>query len=178
MANDNRPRSVKSPLLKALTRTNTLAGLMFIAVAVAGLWFGRELNFGTARRMGAGFMPQMLCWFLMGLGAIVMLQGLFERDPPGAASIEVEIADEPPQNLLSIFWVGASMVAFALLIEPFGLVVAIAALVLIASFAYRGIRWWETILTAVFMTALCWAVFVLGLGISVKVWPEGLPWTF
>ncbi len=178
MTNDNRPRTLRSPLLKALTRKNTLAGLMFIAVAVAGLWFGRELNVGTTRRMGAGFMPQMLCWILMGLGAIVMLQGLMERDPPGDASIEAEVADEPAPNLWSILWVAVSMVAFALLIEPFGLVVAIAALVLIASFAYRGIRWWETLLTAVFMTGLCWAVFVLGLGISVRVWPEGLPWTF
>ena len=45
-------------------------------------------------------------------------------------------------------------------------------LVLIASFAYRGLKWWETLLTAVVLTALCWAVFILGLGMTIKVLPE------
>lgn len=174
------PQQVRSPFLRALCRTDTLAGLMFIAVAAAALWISRDYPLGTLRRMGAGYMPQLLAWALMGLGIIVLCQGLLAGDRSAhtsAADPESDSADHK-QNLWSVVFVTASLVAFALSIERFGLIIAILLLVAIASFAYRGLRWWETLLTALFMIALSWAVFVLGLGISVKVLPEGLPWTF
>jgi putative tricarboxylic transport membrane protein len=160
-------------------RKNVLAGLLFIVVAAAGLWLSRDYNIGTLRRMGAGYMPQLLCWLLMGLGAIVLVQGLLGR---GGTILErgeeFDGVDLPPQNLWAVALVGLSLVGFALTIERAGLIVAVGVLIAIASFAYRGLRWWETLLTAIFMAALSWAVFVLGLGMTMKVLPEGLPWTF
>ncbi len=159
------------PLLKALTRKNVLAGLMFIAIAAFGLWLSRDYNVGTLRRMGTGFMPQALCWLLLGLGATVVVQGLLER-PAAIDPADAEQQVTVWQSLWPICVVAASMVAFALTIEWLGLVVAIVLLVLIAGLAYRGLKWWETLVAALVLTALCWAVFVLALGMSVKVLPE------
>ncbi len=164
------------PFLRRLARKNVLAGLMFIAIAALGLWLSRDYNVGTLRRMGTGFMPQALCWLLMGLGGIVLLQGLLEivvqpaqstsdSDDQGRSAMARE-------NYWSILFVAASLVAFALVIEQLGLVVAIVLMVAIASFAYRGLKWWETALTAAVLIAISWAVFVLGLGMTVKVLPE------
>ncbi len=161
------------PLLCRLMRKNVLAGLMFIAIASLGLWLSRDYPIGTLRRMSTGFMPQMLCWLLMGLGGIVLLQGLLAREvhvPPDEASA-TDRNSEGRENYWSIAFVALSLVAFALTIETLGLVVAIIALIVIASFACRGIAWWETIATAIGLTVLCWLIFVLGIGMTVKILP-------
>lgn len=161
---------MRHPFLLRLVRKNVLSGLMFMAIAALGLWLSRDYPIGTLRRMSTGFMPQALCWLLMALGCVVLLQGLLERtraDDP----VEAEIT-EARENHWSILFVAASLVAFALTIERWGLIVAIMIMVLIASFAYRGLKWWETLVTAGVLVALCWAVFVLGLGMTAKVLPE------
>ena len=36
------------------------AGLVFMLIGVAGLYFGSDLAFGTAARMGPGYFPTLL----------------------------------------------------------------------------------------------------------------------
>jgi hypothetical protein len=68
--------------LHLLARKNVLAGLMFIAIAALGLWLSRDYPIGTALRMGTGYVPRLLCWILMGLGAAILVQGLREKNAP------------------------------------------------------------------------------------------------
>ena len=68
--------SVFTPLARILPRPDVLAGLMFIAIAALGLWVSRDYPVGTALRMGTGYVPRLLCWILLGLGA----------DRPGAGA--------------------------------------------------------------------------------------------
>ena len=55
------------------------AGTFFMGLAALGLWIGADYAFGTPARMGAGFLPKVLCWALLGLGAIVTLIGVVRR---------------------------------------------------------------------------------------------------
>ena len=55
------------------------AGLFFMALAALGLFIGADYAFGTPARMGAGFLPKLLCWTLLGLGGIITLTGLLRR---------------------------------------------------------------------------------------------------
>src|SRR5688572_7462123 len=73
------------PLLRTLLRKNVLAGLMFIGIAALGLWLSRHYPVGTALRMSTGYVPRLLCWVLMALGAIVLFQGLRETAAPSPA---------------------------------------------------------------------------------------------
>ena len=57
------------------------AAAMFILIGIAGLWFGRDYTVGTAARMGAGYMPTMLSWLLIGFGFFVGLRALRMRGP-------------------------------------------------------------------------------------------------
>ena len=50
-----------------------------MAIAVLGLWLSRDYPIGTALRMGTGYVPRLLCWVLLALGACVLVQGLRER---------------------------------------------------------------------------------------------------
>ena len=160
------PAAFHHPALRVLARKNVLAGLMFIGVAALGLWLSRNYPIGTALRMGTGYVPRLLCWILMGLGAIVLVQGLREAD-----------RDRPAEGgalarLWPILIVTASLVAFGLALERLGLVVAIFLLIGIGSLAARGIKPWEAAATALGLILLSWAIFIEGLGLTIPVWPD------
>jgi hypothetical protein len=149
--------------LHILARKNVLAGLMFIAIAALGLWVSRDYPVGTALRMGTGYVPRLLCWILMGLGAAVLIQGLREKGaPPERVTL---------RQLLPIGVVSASLIAFALAIEQLGFVLSVLLLVGVGAGAARDIKIWETLAAAVVLVVLCWAIFILGLGLTIPVWP-------
>jgi len=149
--------------LHTLARKNVLAGLMFIAIAALGLWVSRDYPIGTALRMGTGYVPRLLCWILMGLGAAIAVQGLREKDaPPERTSW---------RQLMPIAIVTTSLVAFAMAIEQLGLVLSILLLIGIGAIAAREIKLWETLVAALALIVLAYVVFILGLGLTIPVWP-------
>jgi putative tricarboxylic transport membrane protein len=149
--------------LHILARKNVLAGLMFVAIAALGLWVSRDYPIGTALRMGTGYVPRLLCWILMGLGAAILVQGVREKDaPPERTSW---------RQLMPIVVVTTSLVAFAFAIEQLGLVLSIVLLVGIGAIAARDIKIWELLLAALVLIALSWAIFIFGLGLTIPVWP-------
>ena len=152
--------------LRALTRRDVLSGLMFIAFAVLGLWLSRHYPVGTAVRMGTGYVPRLLCWILLGLGALVLIQGLRQ------ARIAREPADDAAWGWRALACVTLSLVAFGLAIEPLGLVLSIVLLCGIAAFAAPGLRPLETVIAALVLIALSWGIFIAGLGLTLRVWPE------
>ena len=154
------------PFWRALARKDVLAGLLFIVVAVLGLWISRDYPIGTALRMGTGYVPRLLCWLLLGLGAIVLVQGL--RDTQGARSLSAgDISALRP-----VVFVTASLVIFGLSIERLGLVVSILLLIGVGAVAARGLRPVETLAAALALIILSWGIFILGLGLTIPVWPE------
>ena len=56
-----------------LARADVLSGLLFIGIAVFGLWASRDYPVGTALRMGTGYVPRLLCWLLLGLVVSILL---------------------------------------------------------------------------------------------------------
>ena len=58
------------------------AAILFLAIGIAGIYFGRDLAFGTASRMGPGYFPTMLSGIIVLIGAIVGLQSLVVEGPP------------------------------------------------------------------------------------------------
>ena len=59
-----------------------IAGGLLVLVAVVGLWLNTEHTLGSARRMGPGYMPMLVLWLQLGLGAIVLLLGLGNGPDP------------------------------------------------------------------------------------------------
>jgi putative tricarboxylic transport membrane protein len=171
MSTESPPSAQEHPLLRMLRRKNVLAGLMFIAIAAIGLWASRNYPVGTALRMSTGYVPRFLCWLLMGLGALVLIQGLLERDPHEPAR-ERGPGDGVIAQLRPVAVVTVSLIAFALSLETLGLVLSIFVLVAIASFASRELKFWETLAAAAGLAVLTWAIFVFGLSLPIPVWPE------
>ena len=146
-----------------LARPDVLSGLLFIAIAAFGLWLSRHYPVGTALRMGTGYVPRLLCWILLGLGVIVLIQGM----RPTALTLSPS-----PMAWRAVLSVTAALVMFGLSLERLGLVAAIALLTGIGALATRALRPLETALAALALIALCWAIFIFGLGLTIPVWPE------
>ena len=160
---DRQSHAAQSFAAQIFTRKDVLAGLLFMVVAVLGLWISRDYPIGTALRMSTGYVPRLLCWLLLGLGAAIFFQGL--RAPA--------VAGGPSGSVWRpVLAVTIGMVAFGLSIERLGLVVAIALLTGISALAARASRPVETVLAALVLAVLSWTVFIFGLGLTLPVWPE------
>lgn len=157
------PRPAKPSAWYSLGRADVLSGLLFIAIAAFGLWASHSYPVGTALRMGTGYMPRLLCWLLLGLGVIVLAQGLRQPAEPLRSS---------PQAWRAMLSVTLSLVAFGLSIERLGLVLAILLLTGIGALATRALRPVETAVAVLALIALSWAIFIFGLGLTIPVWPE------
>src|SRR5271165_4753037 len=155
-----------STLWRVIVRKDVLAGLLFCAAALFGLFLSRGYPIGTALRMGTGYVPRLLCWVLLGLGMLVLVQGLRAVDAGRAPSSSGASAWRP------LFFVTASLVIFGLSIERLGLVLSILLLIGVGAVAARDLRPLETLATALVLIVLSWGIFILGLGVAIPVWPE------
>jgi putative tricarboxylic transport membrane protein len=161
---ENRPPSLLSAQI--LLRKDVLSGLLFLGFAVIGLVVSHDYPIGTTLRMGTGYVPRLLCWLLLGLGALILVQGA------RAAAKEAELTVSTDGGWRPVVFVTVGLVVFAVTIERLGLVVSIALLTGIGSLARRELRAIETVAAAVVLILMSWAIFIKGLGITIPVWPE------
>src|SRR5437763_11414104 len=75
------PQPLPPPRAAMLRRKDLLAGAMFMSVALLGLWLSHDYPLGTAVRMGTGYVPRLLCWVLLALGAAVALTAFRSTAP-------------------------------------------------------------------------------------------------
>jgi hypothetical protein len=142
--------------------TDVIGGVALVAF---GLWFTwhaqAEYDMGSLRRMGPGFFPTVLGWLVAAFGALLLLPALFRR---GALPM-------PALRPLAAIITGG--LAFALLIEPFGLIPATIGLVGIVAFAEAQPRLLRTAILAVALSVMAVAVFSEGLGIPIPAFRWG-----
>lgn len=135
-----------------------LSGVMFIAFGLAALWFGRNLAPGTTVRMGPGYVPHMLAYIMLVLGAIISVVALYSGG---------EMVERPKWRPITLVTIG--IIAFALLFERTGMLPALVALILIASLGGEEFKITEVVANMVVLTILCIIVFKLGLGMNISV---------
>jgi len=135
------------------------AGLVFMAIGLAGLYFGSELAFGTSARMGPGYFPVLLSALIIVIGLVVGLQGVMIEGPP----IE-------PVQLRPISFIIAAILIFGFLIESIGLALTAVLLTIFAAYARPEVKLSETILLGVGLALFTVAVFVYVLGQALPAW--------
>lgn len=136
-----------------------LAGLLFVAFGAAALYFGQSYAFGAATRMGPGYLPNVLGWMLVGIGAFISVRGLLVSGVP-----------IPSIHLRPQVFIIAALIAFALLIERLGLLAAAAAVVVLGSLASRPVRPIEMIVVAVLASLAAVGLFIHLLGQPMAPW--------
>ena len=135
------------------------AGVVFVAIGLAGAYFGRDLAFGSSGRMGPGYFPIILSWAIVGVGAVV-----------GIKSLTIEGPAVEPIQFRPLLVIIASILVFGVLIGTVGLAIAAVVLTVLAAYARRGVNLGETVLLGVGLSAFTVIVFVYGLSQPLPAW--------
>jgi putative tricarboxylic transport membrane protein len=144
-------------MLRMSLSTDLLTGLLFFALGGCAIVYGWHYPTGTAARMGPGYYPFVVSSGLLLLGAILIIRSFFV-----ASETIGSIALRP------LFFVLLGTLAFGLLVERTGFVVASFVVVFAARLADRDFRLLEVTLLATFLVAFVAALFWLGLSLPLK----------
>jgi hypothetical protein len=136
------------------------AGLLFIAFGAVALWIGQDYAFGTSRRMGPGYFPSLLGGLLCVLGLIIAARGALRGGQP------------VPRGAIRPFLILVGILAFALLLQPAGLVLSTLVLIVVSSAGGSEFKWKEVLITSAVLIVMGVVVFAWGLGLQFPVWPQ------
>lgn len=142
-----------------LYSTSLLAGLFFASLGLAFIVFGQDYRVGNLRSMGPGMFPIAGGWILVGLGGLIALSHRINAD-----TVE-PIVWRPFVGVL------AAVVAFALLIDQVGFLIAAPVLIgggLLAT-GQGNVR--GGIILSIVLTIASVIIFPTLLGVPLKVWP-------
>lgn len=137
------------------------SGVMFVAFAAVAILAARGYSLGTSGKMGPGYFPIGLGFVLGSLGAVLIGRSLAFA---GEAVPRIHVWP------LAVITLG--VVLFGVMVEPLGLVAALALLVVLTSWAGHEFRLLETLALAVGLIVFSIAVFVYALGLSLPIWPD------
>jgi putative exporter of polyketide antibiotics len=139
------------------------SGVMFFVFGLAFVVLAREYGMGTAQRMGPAYFPTILGALLAALGLLIAFAAVGGEKQ---AHHKVE-----KFHFDALGWVLGAVVAFALLLRPAGLVVALVALVLISGLGSHDRNFRQLLLLTAGLVVLVLVVFIYGLGLTLPVWP-------
>ena len=147
------------------------SGLMFALVGGGFAWGATNYTVGTGARMGPGYFPLLLGIALAVLGAFIMFYSLVEHTEDGDKV--GKFAWKP------ICYVLGANVAFGILlgglpslgIPAMGLILAIFALVIIASKAGETFVLKEALILATILSVGSYLAFIVLLKLQMPVWP-------
>lgn len=150
-------------MLHARLARDTVGGLFFAAIGLAFVLGSNHLPMGEAARMASGYFPRLLGYCLIFIGLVISILGTFSEKK--SHEIIYRFA------LKKVLLIGTALLAFAFLLEPAGLWIALSVLVFISSFASEQRRIREALILTVVVDLLVTAVFVGAIGLEINLLP-------
>jgi hypothetical protein len=150
--------------MKIKNQKDFWAGVMFVAFGAFFTGFGARYTLGTAASMGPGFFPTALGIALILLGIVVAVGGLSAKATP-------EKIDRFAWSTLLLIL--GPIALFGLLLNTLGLVLCLAMLVVVSSYASHEFSWKATLGNAFVLIALSLLVFVYALKLEFPLLPAG-----
>ena len=152
--------------MKIKSQRDFFSGLMFIVVGVVFAIGATNYSMGSSAKPGAGYFPLILSVLMAILGAIVLFKSL---------TIETEGGDP----IGAIAWrplivIVVAIAVFGATINWLGLILAVPILILISSLAGDEFKWLGVVINSIVLTLFSWLIFVLGLKLSIPLWPKFL----
>jgi hypothetical protein len=139
-------------------------GILFAALGALAIYMARDYRMGTALEMGPGYFPTWLGGIMIAFGAVIgalafRLEGeAGEGSKPGAWAFR-------PWIVLTI-----ALGVYAKLMDAgLGFVPSLMVLIVGCALAHKDVRWGETILLSVLLTAAAVAIFSFGLDLPYRL---------
>jgi hypothetical protein len=136
------------------------AGLIFIFFGIAAICLAQEYPMGSARRMGPAYFPSIVGGALAIFGFVILARSLWSLSEP------VRLP-----TLRPLIMITGTVVGFALLLKPLGLVLALFVLILISCLGGSQFRLREVAILYILLVLIAVTFFVYGLGLQFSLWP-------
>lgn len=149
--------------MKIKSQKDFWSGLMFVVVGASFAIGALNYSFGSSARPGPAYFPFGLGILLALLGGMILFEALTietdDGEPVGA------FAWKPLAVILG------AVVLFGFMLPRLGMVISLPILVMISAYASEEHTWLGSLVNSVVLTVLCWAVFVVGLKLTIPLWP-------
>jgi len=150
--------------MRSKINQDVLTGILFASIGIIAALIGRDYPMGTANRPGTGVLPMILAWCLIGTGGLLLVKGVL-----GGGEALTKWAWR------QIILVTLAVVAFGLLADDAGLVVAMLVSMTLCALATPETRWFEYLMFAAIMVAIGVGMFIWLLGMPIPIWPIRVP---
>lgn len=134
------------------------AGILYLCFGISAFWLGQDYSIGLASRMGPGYFPRVLSVLMMFFGILSLGRSLYQNGP--------SIGRIAWKQALIIL---ASTVAFGLLLQKAGLVIALLILIFGSASASKFRIDRKICLMSLIMIVSCALIFVKGLGLPMPL---------
>lgn len=138
-----------------------VGGLVLVAIAIFAYWASSDLPGMRGFQFGPGTGPRLFAMLLAAMGVLVALMALLIDGP-----------SMPRFAWRGPMLVTASILLFAVMIRPLGLVISSFVMFVFAASGSKETRWIEATLAALGMTIFCTLLFVYLLALPFQLWPR------
>jgi len=136
-------------------------GVALAALALFALWACNDLPGMRGFAFGPGTVPRLFAFTLGILSLGVVVGGLLIAGPHVSS-----------YKLRGVIFIIGAILAFAACIRPLGLVIASFCTMIICAAAAEDVKWRETLIVAIVVTAFCSILFPYGLNLPFQLWPR------
>jgi putative tricarboxylic transport membrane protein len=136
-------------------------GVALIGLAVVAMLASIDLPGMRGFAFGPGTAPRLFALLLAGLSGVVAVGGLVFEGPKLG-----------PYFLRGPIFLTGSVLVFAATIRPLGLVISSFATIIVSAAATPDVKWRETLIWAVILTAFCALLFPYALNLPFQLWPR------
>lgn len=136
-------------------------GMALVLLALIAFVASNDLPGMRGFAFGPGTAPRLFAFTLGLLSAIVAVVGLLSKGPPITG-----------YKVRGVVFITGSILAFAATVRPLGLVIAAFSTIIICAAAAEDIKWRESLLWAVVLTAFVSILFPYGLNLPFQLWPR------
>ncbi len=149
-----------APLMKS---RDFWSGVIFVFIGIAAVVIAQGYDIGTAGRMGPGYFPMLTGWLLALLGLVTIARAIVsDRTEVGTIVFRPTIM------------ITAAVIAFAVLLDPAGLLIATLVLIVGSRLGGYEFRIMDVLISYVLMVAGAWLLFVYWLGLPINLLPFSL----
>jgi putative tricarboxylic transport membrane protein len=148
--------AISAGLLRVQNPQDVYGGMALILLSLVAFVAGMR---GFA--FGPGTAPRLFAFTLAILSLGVVVGGLLTSGP-----------DISGYKIRGVIFIIGSILSFAACIRPLGLVVASFCTMVICAAAAEDVKWRETVIVAIVVTAFCSVLFPYGLNLPFQLWPR------
>jgi putative tricarboxylic transport membrane protein len=153
--------AISAGLLRVQNPQDVYGGMALVLLSLIAFVASNDLPGMRGFAFGPGTAPRLFAFTLGILSLGVVVGGLLTSGP--------EVSG---YKLRGVIFIIGSILAFAACIRPLGLVFASFATMVICAAAAEDVKWRETLIVAIVVTAFCAVLFPYGLNLPFQLWPR------